>query len=374
MMNRPFTRLKSLLAICFFVAVTACSKKDLQLLSTNVNEQSHNEKESSLLAGNYTNGILLVNEGWFGHENGSVNFYAYGEDTIQPKVYHKENPGKDLGVTTQHGAIWNGKLYLVSKQGPLVVTNAATLVETGRIADLPDDGRAFAGIDASLGLISTQNGIYRLNLSTLALGAKISGITGQTGSMLVNGNYVYVLSESSGVIILNKSTLTITKTIAGPTQGFAKTSDGSIWASGGTKLVKIHPTTLDTNVVTLPFAVGNTWGAWNDGTMTAASNGNAVYIAKTQSWGAGGNQVYRYVQGNPSSLNSVFITLPANKEFYGSGVRFNAGRNELTVTAVQSGFGQNYKFNSLYIYDTSGTLIKTVNYTNFYFPALMIFV
>lgn len=372
MLNRS-TRLKSLLAIVLFVMVAACSKKDLQESADLNKQQDDASSATTLLAGNYQSGIILVNEGWFGHENGNVNFYAYGADTIQPMVYHKENPGKDLGVTTQYGAVWNGKLYIVSKQGAFVVTNATTLVETGRIADLPDDGRAFAGIDATLGLISTQNGIYRLNLSTLALGTKISGVTGQIGSLLVNGNYVYAMSETQGVLILNKSTLTVAKTIAGPTQGFAKTSDGSIWASGGTKLVKIHPTTLDTTVVTLPFTVGNTWGAWNDGTMTAASNGNTVYLAKTQSWGAGGNQIYRYIQGNPSSLSSVFITLPAGKEFYGSGVRYNASRNEITVTAVQSGFGQNYKFNSLYFYNTSGILIKTVNYTHFYFPASMIF-
>lgn len=323
--------------------------------------------------GQYENGLYIVNEGWFGHDKGSVNFYRYGQDTIEPMVYHKENPGKELGTTTQFGAVYNGKLYLLSKQGPLVITDAKTMKETGRIENLPADARAFVGIDNNTGLISTANGIYPLNLTTLAIGTKIAGINGETGTMRKQGNYLFVLNQSAGLIALQLSDYSIVKTIAGMNQGLSLTADGSLWVAGGAHLVKVNTATLDTNRIVLPFTLGNPWFAWNVGTVTTSSTENAVFIAKTQPWGAGGNQVYKYVAGNAASLAAPLFTLPTGKEFYGAGVAYRAATNELIVTAVQSGYGQNYQYNSLYFHNAaSGQLNKTVSYEYFYFPALMI--
>ncbi|RYF94290.1 MAG: hypothetical protein EOO02_23735, partial [Chitinophagaceae bacterium] len=33
--------------------------------------------------GKYEQGIILINEGWFGHDNGNVNFFRYGRDTVE---------------------------------------------------------------------------------------------------------------------------------------------------------------------------------------------------------------------------------------------------------------------------------------------------
>ncbi|NII26315.1 DUF5074 domain-containing protein [Pseudoflavitalea sp. X16] len=368
-MHNRLSAMKGLLLLIFMASLAACNKdNDFQQPLT----QSTSQKTQVL--GKYENGIILVNEGWFGHDNGNVNFYRYGQDTIEQMVYHLENPGKELGVTTQYGAVFNGKLYLVSKQGPFVVTDSKSLVETGRIASLPANGRAFLGLDSTNGLISTANGIYPLNLSTLTVGAKITGINGETGCLYKEGNYIFVLNQSAGLIVLNQSNYSIVKTIAGMNQGLSKTPDGSLWVAGGTSLVKVNTTTLDTNKVTLPFTLGNPWFAWNVGTVTTSSTENAVFIAKTMSWGAGGNQLYKYIAGNPASLSAPFATIPTGKEFYGAAVGYYAAANELVVTAVQSGYGQNYSYNSLYFYDAANaTLKKTVNYTYYYFPALMIF-
>lgn len=326
-----------------------------------------------LVLGKYEGGILLVNEGWFGHEDGNVNFYRYGRDTIEKMVYHKENPGKKLGTTTQSGAVFNGRLYLVSKQGPFVVADAKSLKETGRIAKLPADGRAFLGVSSTAGLVSTANGLYRLTLSPLAIGAKVSGISGETGTMRKEGSYIFVMTQSDGALVLRQSDYSIVKKIPGMKQGLAKTADGSIWMGGGNALVKVNPATLATTKVTLPFTLGDNWFAWNEGTITASTKGTAVFIAKTMPWGAAGNEIYRYVPGNSASLNAPIAKLPAGKEFYGAGVRYDPTKGKLVVTAVQSGYGQNYKYNSLYIYSVTGTLEKTVSYEHFYFPALPLF-
>lgn len=53
----------------------------------------------------YTNGVFIVNEDWFGHQNSTLNFISNdGEWTY--RVIQKENPGKELGATAQYGTIY----------------------------------------------------------------------------------------------------------------------------------------------------------------------------------------------------------------------------------------------------------------------------
>ncbi len=323
----------------------------------------------------YEDGIFLINEGWFGNDKGSVNFYRYGTDSIAHKVFERENPGKELGTTTQYGTIFNERLYLVSQQGPLVVANPSTLKEVGRIESLPAGGRAFTGISNSAGLLSTTDGIYAVNLNTLSVGDKVSSVSGQVGSIRKEGNYVFAITESQGLVALDATNnYSVELEIPGMTHGLVKTANGHLWIAGGSSLFEIDPTSLDTTEIVLPFALANPWFAWNIGTVTASTTENAVYIGKTNSWGSEGTEVYKYVSGDENSLSTPFITLPSGKEFYGAGVQFNGLKNELVITAVQSGYGDNYSFNSLYFYDpSSATLKNTINYEYYYFPAMMVF-
>ena len=136
--------------------------------------------------GKYENGYFMVHEGQYGTTNGDMAYYSYDSNKVTFNIFKKENPTKDLGPTTatlQYATIYNGKMYMVAKVGgPLVVADAYTMKETGRIAALPgDEGHAFVGIDNGRGLLSAVNGVYPVNLSTLALGAKIAGTTGAVG-------------------------------------------------------------------------------------------------------------------------------------------------------------------------------------------------
>ena len=67
----------------------------------------------------YTNGIIIVNEDWYGHQNSTVNFLcpdAADGNYWQYRIIQAENPGVELGCTNQYGAIWYGRLYLIAKQ------------------------------------------------------------------------------------------------------------------------------------------------------------------------------------------------------------------------------------------------------------------
>lgn len=328
--------------------------------------------------GKYDQGFFVVNEGWYGHATGSVSFYSTETQTTTDSIFTTENSGLKLGTavtTLEFGTVYNSKLYLLSKSGgPLVVTDASTLKETGRIASAPtNDWRAFLGVDATKGLVSTGNGVYPITLQTLALGGKLAGVTGQAGDMIKVGNYIFIETETDGVVILNAADYSVAKKIPGLSVGFAKTFDGSVWAAGGTSLVKINSATLATTAVALPFTVNDTWGAWHPGSITASTTDLTVYIAKNDLY-QGANLIYKYTDGIPALLTGPFITLPAGKITYGAGVAYNPATNQLVVNIIKSGYGVNDSVNDLAFYNPiTSALIKDIPFTGYLYPATPVF-
>ena len=377
---RSLTRLSCLILLAA-TAATSCTKNlDRPFGTESLTTQTTTKVQSTLLTGPYSNGFYLINEGWYGHGTGEVNFFGYTSGSLQDSVFGVANPGKNLNPATstlQFGTIFNSKLYLVSKVGgPLVVTDESTLVESARIAASPsNDWRAFVGLDATHALVSSETGVYPLTLPSLTVGTKLSGspISGQVGDMILAGSNVYLLSETAGVVIINASTKAIVKTIPAMVVGFTKTTDGAVWCAGGTSLVRIDPTTLATTTVTLPFTANSSWAAWHPGSITASTTQNAVFLVNNGTW-TGGTTIYKYVVGNPSSLSSPFITIASGKETYGSGVGYDHNNDHLVVTTVQSGGLNNYSVNDLVIYNaTTGAQISDLAYSGFWFPSIAVF-
>ncbi len=326
--------------------------------------------------GQYANGFYVLNEGWFGTETGSVFFYTYGADTLLPWVYHAVNPGKDLGGTMntlQYGAIHNGKLYMVVKTGgPLVVTDASTLVETGRVNNVVSGkGMSFTGLDATRGLIGADDGIYPINLTTLAIGAKITGVTGATGNMVKAGNYVFAHNQTSGMVVINATTYAVAGNPFKATVGFVQGKDGRIYGAKDSLLMSAHPTTLAIDSVKMPFKVVSPFGAWRSVQMAASTINNHIFIAQPGAGWAYGTRLYRYTIGTAASLANPFITLPAGQYFYGSGVNYDHHTDELVITTIDGPFSGNV--NRVLFYNAqTGALKKTVTYNGWYFPAMTV--
>jgi len=346
-----------------------------------VDFRAYNERDAEVthqytihVSGKFEHGIFIVNEGWFGHDKVSVNFYRYGADSIEQNVFRQVNPDKELGESGVYGALAYNRLYIISRTGPFVVADARTLKELGRIESLPAEGHAFLALDEQKALISTQDGIYPLDLASFSLGAKISGVEGQVGALEKSGDKVFALTETDGLVILNQSDLSVAQSYGGVYEGFAKTSDGKLWAGRDSLLVSVDPVSLDTTQIPLPFKAANPYSLWTAGSLSASTTENSVFISEGMPWGGGGTTVSKYEVGDSTSLQSPFISLPAGEEFYGSTPRYDASTNELVATGVQSGFGDNFSFNSLYFFDAgTGDLKKTIKYQNFYFPAIVVF-
>lgn len=325
--------------------------------------------------GAFENGFYLINEGWFGHGTGTVGFYRYDTQQIEDSVFVKTNPTKDLqplNSTLAFGTVHNEKLYLVSKAGgPVVVADAYSLIEEQRIPSKSGNNwRAFLGLSDTQGLLSSSNGIHKVNLETLVVDGPIPGISGQIGDMIKVGEHIFLLSQQEGVIIIDASSYEVEKRISGMALGFAKTEDNTVWVAGGTTLVKINPSTLETEEIELGFRANGSWGAWHPSSITASSN--TVFIAKNGSF-SGGNEIYSYTNDS-SSLQNPFIKLPETEVLYGPGLAYNSHSGQLIVRTVRDGWGENFSYNKLHFYSSdSGNLEKSVSYDGYYFPGVPVF-
>ncbi|QHS58769.1 DUF5074 domain-containing protein [Chitinophaga agri] len=325
-----------------------------------------------VVPGKYENGFLIVSEGNYGTKSGDLNFYDYDKDSVYQYVYSAENAGKTLGPNTstmQFATVFNGRLYFVGKYGaPLVVADANTLKETGRIDALPGgDGRSFVGVDDTRGLVSAVDGVYPLNLTAVTLGTAVAGITGEVTDMFKSGNYIFILSAKEGIIALNTSDYSIAKKLGTAVCGFVQSTDGSVWAASKTQLKKINPSTLAVDSITTNFPVHYNEFTYNNSSIVASTVENAVFIV------SGTDRIYKYIPGNAASLTTAFITLPSGQYFYGKGIAYDKARNYLVLNSNTNLYGADVN-NQVYIHNaTTGALVKSKTYSGYFFPGMALF-
>ena len=277
-------------------------------------------------------GIFVVNEDWYGHQNSTVNYLLPddpGGNYWHYRVFQEANPGHELGCTNQYGAIWNGRFYFIAKQdkdpgasvagGRITVADAETMkiLYQNTIIDPSGaqcDGRGFVGIDEHKGYISTSNGVWIFDLDNFEVKGRIEGTSnpnagddtpntnpagslyyGQSGTMLLADGKVFVCHQQSGILVIDaasdKLVSHISMDIVSDGAGIGsivKAADGSLWASvaqdtHGTGsslplLLRIDPHTLATETVPVTegmFGPANSW-YWKGG-MNRWFAGSQIY-------------------------------------------------------------------------------------------------
>lgn len=351
-------RIMVLMLAVFILA--ACSKEDKKLTTPR---------------GPYENGFFILNEGWFGKEAGSINFYAYGADTIQQKVFAKENNGNAPtlpSATLEDGLIIGDRLFVISaKGGPITVIDPATLKQTGQIQLEGSDFRSMAAIDKKTAVVSSGSKIYTVDLQNLSISAAPVFTGNNIKKLYVSGD-VLVASDNKGVALIAISDWTLLSHFDGPTEGYVKTPDGQLYGGGGNLLVAIDAAKQDTFQVPLTQPVWVNDYTYNAPSLVSSSKENAVfYLAKPTS-GYGANSIYKFKKEDPASTSSPFITLPAGETFYSTGLSYDK-KNDQLVTWSISGYTESDS-NFLRFYNAAtGQLVKTIEYGHVYFPANIVF-
>lgn len=346
----------------------------------------------------FTKGYFMVNEDWFGHTNGSVNFVG-DNNQIYYRVYSEKNNNQSFGATTQFGTIYGDKFYFISKQaadggetqytpgGRLVVANATTMEKIASFNNIGGgDGRSFVGVTDKLGYIGASNGIYTFDIENLQVGSVITGTgggsqyAGQIGNMFRTSQYVFAVKQSAGILVIDPKTNTLIKTISGAYHSIVQAKDGSVWAIQNQKLVNINPTTFATTEYTLSTATQylGSWGAWNAGSFTYSNQQNALYWMNSVNSFTSGAKVIKF-DVTTKTLVDNFITIPGQtgtyKQIpYGAALRVDPVSDRLVLNTTESGYGAHYQKNWIHTYDNTGALLNTKTLNDYYwFPAVTVF-
>ncbi|KFC21610.1 DUF5074 domain-containing protein [Chryseobacterium sp. FH1] len=346
----------------------------------------------------FTKGYFMVNEEWFGHTNGSVNFVGEN-DQIYYRVYSENNNNQAFGATTQFGTIYGDKFYFISKQaadggdtqytpgGRLVIANATTMEKIKGFDNIGGgDGRSFVGVNDKLGYIGASNGIFTFDIENLQVGSVITGTgggsqyAGQIGNMIRTSQYVFAVKQNAGVLIIDPKTNALVKTISGAFHSIVQAKDGSVWAIQNQKLVNINPTTFTTTEYALSTASQylGSWGAWNAGSFTYSNQQNALYWMNSVNAFTSGAKVIKF-DVTTKTLVDNFITIPGQdgtyKQIpYGAALRVDPVSDRLILNTTESGYGAHYQKNWIHTYDNTGALLSTKTLNDYYwFPAVTVF-
>lgn len=126
------------------------------------------------------------------------------------------------------------------------------------------------GVDEKTGYIGSSSGIFVFDIENMKVGDVIEGTSndeglysGQIGSMVRAGKYVFAAKQSEGVLVIDSENHTLQTTIELPSIAtLVLGRDGNIWAADGNALVRINPVSFETRTRSLPSGcrVADTWG------------------------------------------------------------------------------------------------------------------
>lgn len=340
----------------------------------------------------YENGFFILNEGWFGHENGSLTFID-SNDNISYRTFQAANGGMELGATSEYGQFYGENLYLMSKQGTrLVVADAKTLKAKKTFTELAGDGRAVLGVDEKTAYVGTSGGIQLLDVESLELGGIIAGtndVRGDIGMMKRVGKYVFAVKQSKGIFVIDAETNTLLNTIENSNAGGLTVSrDGYVWVSAKSEIVRIHPVTLETKTFALPNTVVSPWSSWCADKIAASQKENALFYGfGGGSWPNSETKIGKLLIDEDGELTedaSFAVTMPMGVDeslrqvLYGAFV-YDADTDLLVIPTVQDGYGVNYQENWVHFIDCqSGEFVKTLRpmnemgETHYWFPAMVL--
>ncbi|MDR7129001.1 DNA-binding beta-propeller fold protein YncE [Algoriphagus sp. 4150] len=224
---------------------------------------SNNDEERPL--GKYDNGILIMNEGSFGSNDGEVFHLNPTTEELLPNIFEAENSRPFAGLI-QDMVLETDRLYLVANTGKVEIVNPADFKSRGAVTAELDQPRSLA-VNGSKLFISDY-GPYDANYGTPdSYIAVVNGLDGgvvskkiavsnKPGDLFSHGNYIIVAgSEERKIEIIDAAQEAVVTTIeldASPKKFHAE--GGILWIYATTaEEVKFY--TLNLSNLTL----GNTY-------------------------------------------------------------------------------------------------------------------
>lgn len=334
----------------------------------------------------YTKGVFMVNEDWYGHNNSTTNYL-----TRDGKFVY--NNTTEIGATACFGAAWGNRYYIIAKQakdngskvegGRITICDANSMRIIKQIKDINgnEDGRSFCGVDEHKAYVSTSRGIYTLNLDELTVGAAVKNADGGDtnlglcGNMVRLGDYVYATEYGKSLRIIDCNTDRIVATISSAkVYSITMSKDGQLWVSTDKGISRVNTETNKLETISLPEGINvpaNSNGAWCPDGLCASMQNNVIYWTSV-SWNI--LKVFKYDINNNEFAKVVDLTNDADKwkMYSASNLRVDPVTDNLYVSLFKDYGSQDY---AVRIYDNNGTQLNEYELTqkNYWFPGMFVF-
>lgn len=325
----------------------------------------------------YTRGTFVLNEGWFGTENASVNFLA--EDGTW--TYRNTD---NIGATGCYATSWGNRYYIMAKQpkdkgaevsgGRLTICDANSMRVLKQIEEIGGgDGRSFCGVDEHKAYVSTSNGIYAFDIDNMEIGDAVLSTKGECGNMVRLGDYVYAMEYGKNIHVIRCSDNTIVKTIPATAYSIVMSKDGSLWVSTSEGIARINTESLETEPVALPkgiMAPATSAGMWNPDGLCASVQRNVIFWTSSENWSV--NRVFSYdIDKNEAKLLIDYTSDPDSRAIYGASMRVDPKSDCIYTSLVK---GWTYNDNIVRKYDADGTQMAEYSMQeNYWFPEMFVF-
>lgn len=333
----------------------------------------------------YTQGVFIVNEDWFGHRNSTTNYL-----TRDGKFVY--NNTTEIGATACFGAAWGNRYYIIAKQakdggakvegGRITICDANTMRIIKQIKDINgnEDGHSFCGVDEHKAYVSTSRGIYTLNLDELTVGAAVKNADGgnaeleECGNMVRLGDYVYATEYGNSLRIIDCNTDRIAATITAKVYSITMSKDGQLWVSTDKGISRVNTETNKLETISLPKGINvpaNSNGAWCPDGLCASLQNNVIYWTSASGWNP--TTIFKYDIDNNEFAKVVDLN-DANKwvMYSTSNLRVDPVTDNLYVSLFKDWGSQDY---AVRIYDNKGTQLNEYELTqkNYWFPGMFVF-
>lgn len=308
--------------------------------------------------GKYDTGLLIMNEGAFGTNDGEVYHYDPASGLLTQDIFELKNSRPFAGLL-EDMVLEQERLYLVANTGKVEIVNPGDFKSIGAVSAELDQPRSLA--TASSKLFISDYGPYNASYATPdSYIAVVSGLDGGTvktkievsnkpEDLFADGKFVWVAGSEEGKLeIIDADTEMVTKTIeveGSPVQFLEL--DGEVWMYS-IAFDKVHFQSLNLSSQTVKevksFDVANATG------RIAIGEDNKLYLVTSSGWPDYQDAVAVVSMAD----NSVDTDWTTGSGFYGIG--YDQSRQEIYLTN-SNGFQGN---GSVTVFRNDGTEVKSM--------------